>query len=293
MTDYTNLPPLHHEGVYPWSVLRSDAKEWQRRKKELIASGIDDLAGRADIEIFRHGKSGRHHKISGGKSRFDPVLADTLLNWYAPRKGLVYDPFAGGITRGAMAHHNDMLYYGRDLSENQIKSNRELAARLGLDGVAYEVGDATRPSNIIRADFVLTCPPYHSAEKYGDDPKDLSRMGWDQHLEAVREAAFHCYDTLAMDRFIAWVVGDLRAPNGALRLLPERTAIILEEVGFTPVNQHILVTPVGTMHRMLRRWWTNTRSAGRTHQHVIVMVKGDRRKAVEVIRNAAHPIPPA
>ena len=285
--DYTNLPPLDHHGVYPWSVLRSDAGEWQQRKKHLISSGIDDLAGRENIEIFRHGKSGRHHRISGGKSRFDPVLADTLLAWYAPKGGLVYDPFAGGITRGAMAHHRGMRYHGRDLSERQVESNRQLAQELGLTGVAYEVGDGTRPAPVCGVDMVLTCPPYHRAEKYSDDPADLSVMGWDAHLQAVRDAAQASYDALAEDRFIAWVIGDLRSPKGHLRLLPERTALILEEVGFRPVNQHILVTPVGTMHRMLRRWWTNTRSAGRTHQHVIVMVKGDRRKAVEVIKNAA------
>lgn len=285
--DYTNLPPLHHKSVYPWSVLRSDAKEWQTRKKELISSGIDDLAGRQDIEIFRHGKSGRHHKISGGKSRFDPVLADTLLAWYAPKGGLVYDPFAGGITRSAMAVANGMRYIGRDLSATQIASNRELAVKLGLHGVMFETGDGTQAAPVDDADFILTCPPYHTAEKYSDNPADLSCMTWERHLDAVGEAASACYDALSDNRFIAWVIGDLRGPKGQLRMLPERTALILEQSGFTPVNHHILVTPVGTMHRMLRRWWTNTRSAGRTHQHVLVMVKGDRRKAVEVIHDAA------
>lgn len=284
--DYTTLPALDHHGVYPWSVLRSDAGEWQARKKAIISSGVDDLAGRKEVEIFRHGKSGRHHRISGGKSRFDPVLADTLIHWYSPRGGVIYDPFAGGVTRGAMASLAGRRYVGRDLSAAQVESNRELAARLGLDGAEWEVGDATRPAPVDQVDMVLTCPPYHSAERYSDDPADLSVMGWDDHLRAIETTARHCYAAMADDRFIAWVVGDLRSPSGHLRMLPERTALILEDAGFRPVNHHILVTPVGTMHRMLRRWWTNTRTAGRTHQHVLVMVKGDRRRAVEAIHAA-------
>lgn len=284
--DYTNLPALDHHGVYPWSVLRSDTGEWQSRKKSIIASGVDDLAGRKEVEIFRHGKSGRHHRISGGKSRFDPVLADTLIHWYSPRGGLIYDPFAGGITRGAMASRAGRRYVGRDLSARQVQSNRDLAAQLGETGATWEVGDATQPAPVEGADMVLTCPPYHSAEKYSNDPADLSAMGWEAHLRAIEDTARHCYTALADDRFLAWVVGDLRGPSGHLRMLPERTALILEGVGFRPVNHHILVTPVGTMHRMLRRWWTNTHSAGRTHQHVLVMVKGDRRRAVEAIRAA-------
>lgn len=279
-----SLPPLDVHGIYPWSVLRSDSAVWQARKKWWIGEqGIDDLVGRADVELFRHGKSGRHHRISGGKSRFDPVLAELLLEWYSPRGGLVYDPFAGGVTRGAVASALGRRYVGVDLSPTQVESNQ----RLGLGG-DYLIGDGAQELHVApgSADYVLTCPPYHRAERYSDDPADLSVMGWDEHLEAVRTAAGHAYEALAEDRFISWVIGDLRSGTGVLRALPERTLLALVDAGFEPINHQVLVTPVGTMHRMLRRWWTSTRSAGRVHQHVYTLVKGDRRRAVEVIKHA-------
>ena len=278
------LPALDVHGIYPWTVLRSDSAAWQARKRWWIdEQGVDDLAGRRDVEIFRHGKSGRHHRISGGKSRFDPVLAELCLTWYSPRGGLVYDPFAGGMTRGAVAAHLGRRYVGVDLSPGQVEAN------LGVDGAEYHVGDSTHWTPIPdgSADYVLTCPPYHSAERYSDDPADLSVMSWDDHLSAVRRAAGRAYAALADDRFATWVVGDLRDSSGHLRGLPEATASILTASGFRLVNHQVLVTPVGTMHRMLRRWWTSTRSAGRVHQHVYTLVKGDRRRAVEVIRDAA------
>lgn len=281
------LRPLDHHGVFPWTVLRSDSGPWQERKRALIASGIDDLAGRPGVEIFRHGRSGRHHRISGGKSRFCPVLADLMYAWYGVPGGVVYDPFAGGVTRGALAAQHGMRYVGVDLSQMQVESNRQLAERLGLHGVEWMVGDGTDPPPVTGADMVFTCPPYHSLERYSDDPRDLSVMGWDEHLGAIERAARSCWEALADNRFLVWVIGDLRGPDGHLRMLPERTALILAEAGFRPVNHHILVTPVGTMHRMLRRWWTGTRSAGRCHQHVLVMCRGDRRKAVEDMNRAA------
>lgn len=283
----TTLPPLDTHGIYPWSVLRSDSAPWQARKRWWLHDmGVDDLAGRQGVEIFRHGRSGRHHRISGGKSRFDPVLAELMLTWYSPRGGLVIDPFAGGVTRGAVASHLGRRYHGIDLSPTQVDANQSEAHR--WPGATWETGDARDGLGVApgTADYILTCPPYHSAERYSDDPRDLSVMTWDQHLAALAEIAGHAYEALADDRFLTWVVGDLRDHRGHLRCLPEHTLTILTGAGLHPVNHHILVTPVGTMHRMLRRWWTSTRTAGRVHQHVYTLVKGDRRRAVEAIRAA-------
>lgn len=47
-----------------------------------------------------------------------------------------------------------------------------------------------------------------------------------------------------------------------------------------------LVRDTQAVHRMLRRWWTHTRTAGRRHQHVLVLVKGDRRAATNAINTA-------
>lgn len=38
-----------------------------------------------------------------GVSKFDPTVCELLLRWFCPKGGLVLDPFAGGVTRGAVA----------------------------------------------------------------------------------------------------------------------------------------------------------------------------------------------
>lgn len=125
-------------------------------------------------------------------------------------------------------------------------------------------------------------------EKYTDDPRDLSNMTWDTHLDAVRLALLNCHADLKDDRYLVWVVGDLRDNQGHLRMLPHHTARIMQETGFRLVNEHIIINPVGTRHRMLRRWWSPTRSAGRLHQHVLVAVKGNRRRAADNARRMEH-----
>lgn len=287
-----DYPPYDVHGVLPWTVLRADTGVWQERKRWWTAHGIDDLAGREHVQIFSHGRSGRHHKISGGKSRFDPFLAELAYTWYSPAGGKVADPFAGGVTRGAVAAHLGRHYTGYDLSPRQVEANRRTAATISHAWTgSAEWHTADSPAGIPLpdgcADYILTCPPYHNTEQYSSDPRDLSVMSWDDHLHALTRVAAECHRILRADRFVTWVVGDLRDPAGHLRGLPEHTLRILTSAGFRPVNHQILITPVGTMYRMLRRWWTSTRSAGRIHQHMYTLVKGDRRRAVDAIREAS------
>ena len=47
-----------------------------------------------------------------GTSIFDPVLCEVIYNWFAPEKGIVFDPFAGGSVRGAVAEMLGRHYIG-------------------------------------------------------------------------------------------------------------------------------------------------------------------------------------
>lgn len=280
--------PIHVHGIYPWSVLRTTSPEWQARLKYWRALIGDGSAGRTP-NLYAHGKSGYHTSINGGRSTFDPVLTELVLSWYAPPNANVVDPFAGGITRGAVAAHLGHSYIGFDLSGEQVEANRRNADRVASQKAIWQVGDAQAlDAPDLSADLILTCPPYHNVEKYSDDPADLSAMGWEAHNAAVAKALAECYRVLRHNRYLVWVTGDLRGPNGHLRLLPHRTALAIENAGFKLVNEHVLINAVGTRHRMLRRWWSPTRSAGRLHQHIYVAVKGDRRAAADVVRRAPH-----
>lgn len=287
-----DYPDYTVHGVYPWSVLRSDSREWQDRKRWWVGRGVHEQDGRADHLLLGAGSSQRHRKISRGTSRFDPFLAELCYTWYSPPGGTVLDPFAGGSCRGIVAAELGRHYTGVDLSETQVDANRTALHAWGeTDGTAtWGTADAVAALEGIPDrcyDYALTCPPYHSAERYSDNPRDLSVMSWDDHLDAIAETTRQLHRALRDDRFATWVTGDLRGPGGHLRCLPEHTIAALQSAGFGVVNDQILVTPVGSMYRMLRRWWTNTRSAGRVHQRVITVVKGDRRRAVARITQEA------
>lgn len=278
-------PPRHYYGIYPHSVLNTTTPQWRNRRRQLRESGIagNDILGREHVRLY-HGEE--HQKINGGKSSFDPVLADLMYQWYAPHGGHVVDPFAGGITRGALAVHHDMTYEGVDLSQQQVKANRSQAAKMRLNGVTWDVGDAVdwRPQHT--ADMILTCPPYHNLERYSDDPRDLSVMKWEEHLNAIEAVLTWCFDVLKDDRFLVWVTGDVRTKNSGSRLLPERTALIAQGVGFSITNTHNLVNSVGTRYLLARKQWTMGRVALRIDQRVIVMAKGDCHSAAEMINDA-------
>ncbi|WP_166345067.1 DNA methyltransferase [Phytoactinopolyspora limicola] len=292
-----DYPDYTVHGVYPWSVLRSDSREWQDRKRWWKGRGVHEENGRADHLLLGSGSSERHRKISRGTSRFDPFLAELCCEWYSPPGGMVLDPFAGGSCRGIVAAELGRHYTGIDLSTAQVTANHAAKEAWGpTDGtVTWQTGDGVAAIGDIADgsyDYVLTCPPYHSAERYSGDPRDLSAMSWADHLDAVAETARQLFRVLAEDRFATWVTGDLRDTSGHLRCLPEHTIMALRDAGFGVVNDQVLVTPAGSMYRMLRRWWTNTRSAGRVHQRVITVVKGDRRLAVTAQSRGLHHIAP-
>lgn len=275
-------------GVKPWTVLRQDSTAWQERKKQLTAQyRLDDRAGRPDATIYHGAKTKTHQRISGGGSSFDPVLAEAMIRWYTPPGGLVIDPFAGGPTRGVIADACGRHYHGIDLMQGQIDANRR-----SHPGPVWECGDAASvlpglPEE--SADAAFTCPPYWDLERYSDDQADLSTMTLDQFLDAHASIIAATARCLRQDTFAVWVIGDKRDAHGHLAGLPWHTIDAFRDAGMPLVNDHILVTPIGSRFWTLGRTFRQTRTASRLHQYVLVFVKGDRRAATsKITREAAE-----
>lgn len=276
------------DGIKPWTVLRKDSRDWQRQRKQLIAEHqLDDRGGRPDTAIYKGKNTKTHQRISGGASVFDPVLSRCMTAWYTPRGGSIIDPFAGGATRGVIAHSMGREYHGVDLMEEQIRYNQQHYQEPHWHhGDAYEylqgIPDGTH-------DAALTCPPYWNLERYTDDPRDLSTMSLDGFLEAHTRIIAETARTLRENSFAVWVIGDKRDKHGHLAGLPWHTAQAFRNAGMPMVNDHILVTPVGSKFWTLGRTFRATRSATRLHQYVLVFVKGDRREATRRITSQEAP----
>jgi DNA methylase len=219
-----------------------------------------------------------------GTSIFDPVLCELVYRWFCPPGGWVLDPFAGGSVRGIVASKLGRPYLGIDLRQDQVTANyaqSKLICEKPLPD--WRVGDAVDLKVNDEFDLVFSCPPYCDLEVYSEDPRDLSTMEHEQFLvgydSAIRAACAH----LRNNRFACFVVGDARGPDGSYYGLPWRTVEYFTAAGLRLYNNAVLVTAAGSLPIRTAKQFTTSRKLGTTHQHVLVFVKGDARKATEAI----------
>lgn len=133
------------------------------------------------------------------------------------------------------------------------------------------------------ADFVFTCPPYFDLEQYSKDPADLSNMTWDDFRKAYADVIAEASARLKEDRFACVVIGDVRRPDGTYYDLPGYTTRCFRAAGLQLYNEAILVTAVGSLAVRAERQFVMSGKLGKTHQNVLVYVKGDPVKAMDAV----------
>lgn len=135
------------------------------------------------------------------------------------------------------------------------------------------------------ADMIFGCPPYGDLEVYSDDPNDLSNMDPGGFAEAYTKIIGLACARLREDRFAVFVVGDYRNPKtGEYRDFPGLTIRAFKKAGLKYHNECILLTAVGSLPVRVRKQFDNSRKLGKTHQNVLVFVKGDPVRATAAIR---------
>lgn len=261
------------------------------------------LAGGHDA-MFPDGEGGRSASAEArasapgggetGTSIFDPVLTELVYRWFVPPGGAVLDPFAGGSVRGVVAAKLGLRYVGVELRPEQLLANEAQAAAICLGDLwqpAWVEGDAKDVQAITEGtlfDFVLACPPYADLERYSDDPRDLSTMAWPAFCAAYQAIVAAAVASLRPDRFACFVVGDVRGPEGFYRGLPELTVKAFAEAGAQKYNEAVLVTAVGSLPVRVGRQFNAGRKLGKTHQNVLVFVKGDPKAAAEACNRSVE-----
>lgn len=128
-------------------------------------------------------------------------------------------------------------------------------------------------------DLVFSCPPYADLERYSDDPRDLSTMDYPAFVDAYRRIIAASCAMLKPDRFAAFVVGDVRGKDGLYRGLPWDTVAAFRAAGLGLYNEAVLVTQVGSLPIRVTKQFESGRKLGKTHQNLLVFVKGDWRRA--------------
>jgi DNA modification methylase len=217
-----------------------------------------------------------------GTSIFDPVLCEIAYSWFCSPDGSILDPFAGGSVRGIVAAYLGRKYTGVDLRAEQIAANVEQARRIVPDNQpSWIVGDSSKALPDGMFDFVFSCPPYADLEVYSDNPQDISTMDYPEFLAVYRSIVRQSVDRLADNRFACFVVGDVRDKNGIYRNFVSDTIAAFQDAGAMLYNEAILVTAVGSLPIRVGKQFASGRKLGKTHQNVLVFVKGNPKKATE------------
>lgn len=222
-----------------------------------------------------------------GTSIFDPVLCEIAYRWFSPEGGLVLDPFAGGSVRGIVASKLGRRYIGCELRSEQVAANRIQGADIcGDTGPEWIQGDSAViiPGLTEQADFIFSCPPYGDLEVYSDNPADLSTMPFEVFISAYRRIISASVANLKQNRFACFVVGDFRCPKGFYRNFVGETVMAFEAAGARYYNEAILVTAVGSLPIRVGKQFSSGRKLGKTHQNILVFVKGDPKAATTVCK---------
>lgn len=306
--------------VAPFTVLDARRGWWQDRKRAWLAMGLRSEAGRDELLTFSQSsqppavyeaknryeaKVGREvswdeffaanpdARAQTGTSIFDPVLCELAYRWFSPAGGVVLDPFSGGSVRGIVAAKTGRQYVGCDLRPEQVEANRaQWADMLSLStctesqtGTAtWACGDSRQLDKHcagVAADMVFSCPPYADLEVYSDRPDDLSNMDYPQFVEAYREIISKAVAMLKPDRFACFVVGEVRDRDGIYRNFVGDTIAAFGDAGASYYNEAVLITATGSLAIRAGKQFSVSRKLGKTHQNVLVFVKGDPRKATE------------
>jgi len=133
----------------------------------------------------------------------------------------------------------------------------------------------------VDVDLLFTCPPYYDLEKYSNDAADLANAPtYKVFLEEYRAIIQAACERLAQNRFACIVVGDIRDQAGLYRGFVGDTIEAFQEAGLQLYNEAIFVTPAGSLPMRTSAQFSQTRKLGKTHQNVLVFIKGDPQAAI-------------
>lgn len=283
--------------VPPFSTLDAKQGYWQQRKKawkqivhsengrenNLLGNGLLALNKKAGIDL-------------PATSIFDPVLCEVLINWFCPLNSKIIDPFAGGSVRGVVSSFLGHDYTGIDLSKKQIEANYEDFETLKnkhldffgnlLKTPNWIVGDSADVNTLAHGkyDFMLSCPPYVDLEVYSNDERDLSNMPYSKFLDTYESIIFKSTSMLQDDAFAVFVVSEVRDKKGIYYDFVSDTIKAFKKAGLKYYNDCVLLDQYGTAALRAGRQFRALRKVTKTHQNVLIFLKGNERNAVSKLR---------
>ncbi|MHC4621766.1 MAG: hypothetical protein ACYTEQ_28830 [Planctomycetota bacterium] len=271
-------------GVWPVTVWDCDMSDpTTRRLKAAIGDTANDTTAAwchsrptpNSVYFKRHEAVDGTYGFMGGASIFNPAVAAWALNMYAPKRGLCFDPFAGGGTRAIMAAKHGLLYRGWELRAEECEAVRARVAAQGeTEGVEIVQGDSRdigEQEQCGCADFLLTCPPYYNLERYGGGVGDLSEcVDYCSFLRGLRQCVEGCRHVLKRGALAIWVVGLFRDNEGTLVPFHHDVTRLHTENGFRMREEIVLALRNNGAVQRVGNFEKGQRHLIRTHEYALV-----------------------
>lgn len=304
--------------VPPYSVINRRAKVWQARSRawrSRIGYGIATREGSLSVDLSNRlpdlyiaskaerEKTGMSFKdyVSecvdaetleketgkqsySGVSAFDPTLAEIIYRWFTPYEGCnVFDCFAGGVTKGAVACGCGHNFTGIELREEQVAVNNLESSEMS-PRPRYIVGDGRNVCDYLgeaTQDLLISCPPYYDLEVYSGLPDDASNQkSYGDFMKIIESAFTSSVKCLKNNRFAVAIVGDFRDKNGECYDFSGDVVRVFRNAGCVFWNEMIIVND-SPLYKIRARKYMKTRKIVRVHEKALVFYKGNPRGIVE------------
>lgn len=255
-------------GFLPTSIWEPD---WTKTKylKNIIG---DDASLRTEISNDELGRKTTYGFMNHA-SIFNPNLAQMILSAYCPKEAMIYDPFAGGGTRGIISSAMGHAYFGLELREDEVKRIEKKKISLGKD-FGIKCGDATECH--VREemfDFSFTCPPYYNLEIYSNDTRDLSNLPtYDCFIDKLKAVLYWTFYSLKKGCLAVWVVGNFRDKHGNLISFNGDVIRLAMSIGFKFHDEIIFNGASKSSVQRCGQFEANRKSV-RIHEYILIFKK--------------------
>jgi len=219
-------------------------------------------------------KSHRRNGVNNSKpSVFNPHLTQMILAAYCSNKSNIYDPFAGGGTRGYVSNKMGHNYFGVELRKEEVERINNMFNKWNLKFNIINENSINYIPKKEGFDFSFTCPPYYNLERYSNLDNDLSNYkDYNLFLRDIRKVLKNTFYSLKPNSFCVWVVGNFRNKEGEMTHLNGDIVKLAKDVGFKFWDE-IIWNGASSVALTRSGQFLSNRKAVRIHEYILIFKK--------------------
>lgn len=297
----------------PLSVLDGRRGYWQDRRKAWRAAGIIDQESAPQVtphmyitdyyEKLESGMSaeeieaefaasgGRPPEEASRKNLSDPVLAELMVRWFSAPGDKVIDCCVGDGIRAAVTAVLGREYMGIAEPADNCEAVLEMYSAVKQHVTQMPSDLARRFSSVHEPKFSkdlipdgpyqlgIVCPPMPNMRRR-KDPSRFSEMSYHDWYARLIQGSRAIYERLDDHALCACVITEPRFKDGLQPGTLSQYGVDMNAIGFVPMNECVVLSPVGSAAIRAKKDFLAGRKLTRTHSHLLVFCKGDWRTAV-------------